>query len=284
LLSAWSRTTGVYENATNQAGRYTISNGVVTDTFTQMQWEQTAGTTPMVFSSVSGYCAAQTTGGLAGWRAPNIVELGTLIDYTSSTAPFLNTGFFSGELSANNYWSSSSDIGNSGNSWYYLISGYGRSYFQTTGTSSQVRCVRSCYPLPASSRYTVGIATSTGTVTDNVTGLIWQKVAPTTGGPNSNGTYPQSSAASYCSTLNLGGLSSGWRLPTVRELQTLVDYSKSYATLMMDTTVFSGEPANYFWSSSPLAGLPAYAWDVYLDFGDVNHGLVTNGFYVRCVR
>ncbi|MEI6806062.1 MAG: DUF1566 domain-containing protein, partial [Myxococcaceae bacterium] len=284
LLAAWSRAGGTYADATNQAGRYNVSNGIVIDTLTGIQWQQTASSIAMNWTDAATYCANQTTGGLSGWRLPNIMELGTLMDYTSSTTPYLNGTVFPG-TPASSFWSSTPEIGNGGgNSWDFQLGNYGKLEWDTTATTNMIRCVRSCYSLPTSSRYTVGTGTSAGTVADYVTNLIWQKVAPTTGGPNSNGLYPPSSAKTYCSSLNLGGFSSGWRLPTIRELQTLVDYSNNYATLMMDTTVFSGEQPNRFWSSTPLAGNPSSAWIVHFNYGDVYANDVSNAYSVRCVR
>ena len=56
-----------------------------------------------------------------------------------------------------------------------------------------------------------------GIVRDNVTGLEWQQVtAP--------GTYTWQQAIDYCNNLSLGG-KDDWRLPTIKELSTLVDSS-----------------------------------------------------------
>lgn len=273
LLAAWSQTGGTYDDTTSQAGRYSASNGVVTDTLTNMQWQQVASSATMNFTSAAAYCAMQNTGGLTGWRAPNIVELQTLTDFTSSTSPYLNATAFPSAPSSNS-WSASSDIGNSGNSWFvYFSSGnYGISSYEATSTTNPVRCVRSCYLLRPTSRYSIG----TGTVTDNVTGLIWQKVSP--------GGNTHSGAAGYCGGLNLGGFGSGWRLPTVKELQTLVDYSVNQGSLMMNS-LFMGEPMFWFWSSTLLAGTSSQAW--YVTFGDGTPYATTslaNNPYVRCVR
>jgi hypothetical protein len=57
-----------------------------------------------------------------------------------------------------------------------------------------------------------------GTVTDNVTGLMWQQQAvPST-------TYAQSNPTSYCQSLTLGG-HADWRLPSIIELLSIVDCS-----------------------------------------------------------
>ena len=53
------------------------------------------------------------------------------------------------------------------------------------------------------------------TVKDNKTGLTWQRTVPAQ-------TYAQPNAATYCQRLNLGGFSSGWRLPSKLELETIL--------------------------------------------------------------
>jgi hypothetical protein len=59
-----------------------------------------------------------------------------------------------------------------------------------------------------------------GTVTDNLTGLVWQQAVPpnpcgvdgsSLDGP---GLCGQADANKYCQGLNLGGYATGWRLPT----------------------------------------------------------------------
>ncbi|MBH1989319.1 MAG: DUF1566 domain-containing protein [Myxococcaceae bacterium] len=276
LLAAWNHSTGVYHDAVNQTGRYVISNGVVLDTLTNMQWEQIAGTTPMVFSSLTNYCSGRNTGGFSDWRAPNILELGTLIDYSNGIAPFTNTTAFP-EAPVSNYWSGSLNIGQDGSSWY-LESAFDPPFSdrQSRDTSNVVRCVRSCYAAPFSSRYTVGVRGSIPTVIDNVTGLVWQKMSTTY--------YTQSGALDYCNNLNVGSSAGGtWRLPSVRELQTLVDYSKSSGALMMDTTVFSGEPISGFWSSSLTVGLSGGGWNVFFNNGALGGNVASLQYYARCL-
>ena len=58
-----------------------------------------------------------------------------------------------------------------------------------------------------------------GSVTDNKTKLIWQQATPQT-------MYSWSEAKTYCACGGPGLAGVGWRLPTVRELQTLVDPSR----------------------------------------------------------
>ncbi|MGQ1947901.1 Lcl C-terminal domain-containing protein [Geofilum sp. OHC36d9] len=56
------------------------------------------------------------------------------------------------------------------------------------------------------------------TITDNVTGLIWAQELSTS-------SYSWSDAVKYCDTLTLGGYSD-WRLPSVKELWSIRDFSQ----------------------------------------------------------
>jgi hypothetical protein len=112
-------------------------------------------------------------------------------------------------------------------------------------------------------------------VRDNVNGLIWQKeTAP--------GTYTFEQALSYCDSLTLGGYAD-WRLPTVKELSSIVNsdtYNPSINTFYFPNTV----SANY-WSSTTYADYPNYAWYVNFYSGYVygTHGK-SYSYYVRAVR
>ena len=117
--------------------------------------------------------------------------------------------------------------------------------------------------------------TGNGTVYDTKTKLTGQQTVPSTA-------YTWANAKTYCAGVgaSLGG--TGWRLPTCKELQTIVDDSQTNPSI--DTTAFPSTPAAWFWSSSPVAGSSSYAWGVYFDFGDTYGYDITNTNYVRCVR
>ena len=121
-------------------------------------------------------------------------------------------------------------------------------------------------------RYTV----STDTVLDTKTNRTWQRVVPTA-------TYTWANATTYCQALSLGGMT-GWRLPTLKELQSLVDIRMFKPSI--DAAAFPATPANYFWSSSPYAYLPSYAWVVDFSYGTTTTltNSTTNTNQVRCVR
>ena len=110
-----------------------------------------------------------------------------------------------------------------------------------------------------------------GTVTDNVTSLIWQG--------DLKGNLIQLNwhdAIKYAKKLKLAKLK--WRLPTIEELASLIDYKcSSHATKFLNM-----EPSNY-WSSSTDVGNSTDAWYVNFDFGFVVSNLKTSNYYVRCV-
>src|SRR6185312_11729216 len=81
-----------------------------------------------------------------------------------------------------------------------------------------------------------------GTVTDNVTKLVWQKAV------TSSQAFAWCDAINYCATLTLAGRT--WRLPTRIELLSLVDFTRGNPAI--DTTAFPGLPGGkYHWTSSP---------------------------------
>src|SRR5579862_2012720 len=98
------------------------------------------------------------------------------------------------------------------------------------------------------------------TVRDTTTGLTWSR--GNIGGKPLN----WADAKKACESLTLGS-HDDWRLPTVRELLTLVDYERSQPAI---DPVFQCE-SSWYWTSTPAASSPSgYAWVV--DFGLGNSG------------
>ena len=123
-----------------------------------------------------------------------------------------------------------------------------------------------------------------GTVTDNLTGLIWLKNA------NCGGTMTWANALTYCHTLSSGscGLSDGsvegdWRLPNRRELLSLIDDGRSDPALPSGHP-FTGVLSSYYWSSTAFAFGTSLAWSVYLFVGSVNGIEKSDTNYVWPVR
>lgn len=74
-------------------------------------------------------------------------------------------------------------------------------------------------------------------------------------------------------------LFSDWRLPTIEELITLVDYSTSKPASFDKSISSSG-----CWSSTIREGYKDVAWGVGFDYGVVNGYYKHDNRYVRCVR
>ena len=111
-------------------------------------------------------------------------------------------------------------------------------------------------------------------VIDNCTGLMWQQAM----GNNGN-QLNWCGALDYCDTLDFAG-HDDWRLPNVRELQSIVDYGRSTPSI---DPVFSTSNSP-FWSSTSGAVLPGNAWSVHFVHGVVELDPKQIGRNVRAVR
>jgi len=95
-----------------------------------------------------------------------------------------------------------------------------------------------------------------GTITDELTGLMWSKNA------NPAGNRIWQGALDYGETLSIGGYSD-WRLPNRKELFSLIDHSKYTPALPVDH-LFQNVQSGYYWSSTTYADDTDYAWFVYM--------------------
>lgn len=118
-------------------------------------------------------------------------------------------------------------------------------------------------------RYTV----TADTVTDNKTGLVWQRNVTATN-------YDQAAAATYCQGLTMAG--GGFRLPTVVELLSIVDDTRLSPSI--DTSAFPATPIAYFWSSTLDASAPSYGFQVNFGDGSTFRYDRVIARSVRCVR
>ena len=148
---------------------------------------------------------------------------------------------------------------------------------------------------------------------DNVTGLTWEVKTDDNGLRDKNHTYTWYSTngasnggnegtanggtctgstcdtESFVNAVNAGaGLcgATDWRLPSLRELQSLVDFSVPATGVAptIDATYFPNTQINWFWSANNYSSIPAAAWlVVFFDGSSVAGGKPVNG-YVRLVR
>lgn len=119
-----------------------------------------------------------------------------------------------------------------------------------------------CFP---SQRFTV----LTGErVQDKLTNLVWQQKA-------SAATMSWTAAQTYCPAT--------FRLPTVRELSSLVDLTVASGATT-DQTAFPSTPVELFWTSTPVVGGPGFQWCVSFYSGwQEQRDTASGDFRVRCV-
>lgn len=139
---------------------------------------------------------------------------------------------------------------------------------------------------------------------DNVTGLTWE--VKTTSGLRSSahtytwyngstgyqpgyatcgGTLAQCNTQAYVAAVNAAGLcgaSSGWRLPTRRELLSIVHLGTNSPAI--DGNYFPNTQSNWYWTSDLYAPDPAFAWNVFFNFGYAVALDLDGNVHVRLVR
>ena len=249
-------------------------DGTVTDLNTGLMWQQgdsqnDAGA--RTWQEANDYCATLTlpSGVYSDWRIPNCRELISLSLY-DRRYPAITTTYFPNCLSSD-YWSSSPQVANPNLKWCALFS-YG---YLHDGVESRnyVRCVRG-KPTPAPVLHD----NDNGTITDSITGLVWQKDDT----QNDSGGRSWEEALDYCNCLTLADRSD-WRLPNIRELESIVDWQRSDPAI--NTTYFPNCRASFYWSNSTRTVELDDAWYIYFWHGSMSYSTkVYCRFYVRCVR
>lgn len=146
-------------------------------------------------------------------------------------------------------------------------------------------------------------------VRDNVTGLIWEVKTDDGGLRDKDWTYTWYSSDSatnggsagtvsggtcqtagrcdiekYVADINAAGLCgyNDWRMPIMKELQSIVDYSISNPSI--DAVNFPNTPPYIFWVASAYASYSGSAWYVDFSLKDTNGGDKSYSRYVRLVR
>jgi hypothetical protein len=249
----------------NPASYTTNGDGTVTDNVTGLVWQGTVDPGSYTQAQAATYCAS--LGG--AWRLPTRVELVSLVDFTiASPGVTINQTYFPSTPAAE-FWTSSPAAGDSSYAWLVAFDG-GIASIGVVQSANRVRCVEAGPRARAASkceptRYQVQAG---GLVLDSATGLTWQQNA-------SGDSYAWSDATASCA-----GLGAGWRLPSLTELQTIVDDTTFNPAI--DQTAFPNTPGTYFWTSSAYGSDGAYY--VFFDSGftGIDGACVT--FSARCVR
>ncbi|MCP5092630.1 MAG: DUF1566 domain-containing protein [Gammaproteobacteria bacterium] len=281
----------------NQSSYTNNGDTTITDNVTGLMWRQLPDNYGLSYEEAVTSCSSMSLGGYTDWRVPNTKELFSISDFSEGW-PYLDTTYFNIALSAvskdEQYWTEyyvgTTEQGGS-NAAFGVNHGTGHIKAYPAGVSGQmgnyVRCVRGdVYGTNDS------IDNADGTITDNASGLMWDQT-------DSGSGLNWEDALAYAEAATTGGYDD-WRLPNVKELQSIIDYTYSpsasdaaSAGPAIDTTFFNITALNagttdyepdygYFWSSTSayFGGNSReyyYAWYVAFgtatnDAGTDNHG------------
>ncbi|MDH4184255.1 MAG: DUF1566 domain-containing protein [Nitrospinota bacterium] len=277
-------------------------DGTVSDLVTGLMWQKTYGAKTSLDAALAA-ASSQNTGGYNDWRVPTIKELYSLMNFegvrgdgAADSTPFINTAYFDfayGNTAAGErfidaqYLSSTTYVGTTMNGDATVfgvnfadgrIKGYpryatanpGPAGGQGAGGNMFIRYVRGGQSGANSFK-----DNGDQTITDNATGLTWLKGDSVSMGA---GTLNWQSALAWCENLDFAGRTD-WRLPNAKELQAIVDYSRSPSTtgsaaidpifMASRITVEQGNSDfAFYWTGTTHVESPAYgSYAVYIAFG-----------------
>lgn len=122
---------------------------------------------------------------------------------------------------------------------------------------------------------------------DNVTGLIWEiKTNDGSIHDRDNESIWYDAQSVFIAQLNQQGFGgySNWRMPTIKELSSLVNSSIPSPGPTIDTSWFPNAMSSSYWSSTTWAHFTNYAWRVGFNNGSVYIANESYSYYVRAVR
>jgi hypothetical protein len=234
------------------------------------------------FTDTTAFVTSVNTSSLCGasdWRLPTVKELLGIVNHRLYT-PAIDANYFPNTL-ANWFWSSSQNLS-------FLDEMYNVDFdFRDV----EVRSKSQSYALRlvhGGQSIDVFVDNGDGTVTQTNTGLMWAKCAVGLSDTNCATGSPTlmiwKDALNNASASTLGGYND-WRLPNVKELQALVDYSSVNPNPAI-SAVFPNTPLGSWWSSTPDTNTVYSYVSWYINFGNglaYERGRTWND-YVRLVR
>ncbi len=267
-------------------------DGTITDKVTGLMWQKEMNK-KMTYDEAVAYANSAKIAGYDDWRIPTIKELYSLIIFTGTLGKnnsrqkfFIDDKYFiqplgdtskgEREIDAQT-WSSTKYVSKTmrNNETIFgvnfidgRIKGYPQAKANKEVNKMYFRLVR------GNTEYGKNkfVDNGDGTITDLATGLMWQK-------DDSKKGMTWDNAIKYADELELAG-HDDWILPDVKQLQSIVDYSRSPKTTnsaainpMFNTSAIKDMDDNknypYFWSSTThLDGKIPEASAAYVAFGD----------------
>jgi len=289
-------------------------DGTVSDSLTGLIWIKAPHSLPGNSGALEWGAAVDLGAGLAyasydDWRLPTRREIITLIDY-GTYFPALSLGHpFQGISEDAVYWSGTTLSFETNSAWALWFSlgelhstelliktNAHYAWFvrgETEGSSPVSRTGQSVsYRAADDGELQTGVAWSPprftdhgdGTVTDNLSGLIWVK-NPHALAANLEG-RSWNSAVDFCNALDYAN-HADWRLPNIKELESLVHCgtgswgNQTFEWMNSTETPFSGVDSSRYWSSTTRANRTGYAWRVDMGYGNVTCGYYGKGYSYR---
>jgi hypothetical protein len=202
-------------------------------------------------------------GGFSNWRLPTIQELETLINH-SETGPAIADVFTA--TKNDGYWSSTT--ANRPEMARVITFNDGMNIFNQKSNKRYVRAVvgNTCTP--------EWIDNNDGTITDQCTGLIWEKEA-------SDETYTWETSLDICRNKTVADYSD-WRLPSKQELRSIINYSSINPAAYPD--IFYNQKSDTYWTGTSNSESHNQAWAVNFQYGDDSLDTKTAANYIRAVR
>jgi len=239
------------------------ADGSVTDNITGLLWEKAHHPKRIGYYDAKRYCKNLNLGGRRDWRLPTIKELFSLSDFRGSENRrfYIDDVFDFAEPDAsilqNDRFASTHRTSMMGQTWsstIYTGVHYGRPGVEAAffynfldghikQAPTQGRAMGLFYRCASGPEWGINDfhVKGDGTVTDRATDLMWQQV-------DDGRTRDWVEALQYCEGLTLAGYDD-WRLPNVKELQTIVDYTKNDPALDQRYLQQTDKKA-WFWSST----------------------------------
>ncbi|HBG06372.1 MAG: hypothetical protein A2075_13240 [Geobacteraceae bacterium GWC2_58_44] len=284
------------------------NDGTVTDNLTGLIWLRNVGCLTKswaeALSSVKTLAASScglTDGSAAGdWRLPNINELRSILDLQNADPPLPAGHPFLGIPSHSYWWSSTS--GSTAPNYAWLVSAssgiegmslksYSKIAWAVRGSSSKIATTGQllCYADDGSSRNPIACAGTgqdgelqkgvawpsprftdrlNGTVTDELTGLIWLKNGSCFGlqsWANALTSVKGLTSPNQACGLSDGSVAGDWRLPNRTELASLTDSSAADNAPWLNDPAkghFTGVQSDNYWTSSTDVSWASHAWTV----------------------
>lgn len=251
------------------------NNLTITDNVTGLMWQKGDGGEMTIENAIT-YCDNLVLGGFSDWRLPTPIESFSILNHQNSN-PAIDTNYFA-STAAEYWWTSVFELNSTTKVWCTNAGGGIGNHPKTETISAgglkkfHARAVRNVTtPTTITNHFTDN---GDGTITDNLTQLVWEKIPYT-------GTLIWDRALTYAEGLTIG-TSSDWRLPNIKELQSINNELATNPSVF--APYFSNLGVHNYWSSTTLPNQTLSAWYWNTQFGITTYDSKTNANYVLCVR